>query len=468
MSSCKLQDLSVSDSYIRKEADIVVTATVLGFIVQRVNKNQKCQFDWETPSPKSMEEYRKIDEYQKKNENKYREIDPKSKEEYEQEFLPNLQRFLEVLRAMSIVIEEYGELKDGQLSSWITTEDDKLKDGQSPSWREGAVVIGIPLESKQEEKDKLKKLAQGDPGLEETELGIALGELVSRQPKEMGAKSGRGAYTGMLLAKNRGEQRRQIIQSTHRVIVGGQGYEYPIWTPGSAYENWGMMGKWKVESSGQFSKTKEIADGCGPMPESRKELTTNERIGYLHGMSMAIGACRELSQDQYYPVEMAVGTETTKMASCFACATYMYAAGYEPSSIHLGRAESWVAPSKGLRSAELADLIKSQGGSNQGEKLRGLMYVGETQKKEVSQWRQDIGTYIKKGVSILYEMSKKSGIALGYVEPLVNLKAVIEKAQETENVSSEIFLDALTVHEKDWIRIERVLDVQIGRLTIGG
>jgi hypothetical protein len=42
------------------------------------------------------------------------------------------------------------------------------------------------------------------------------------------------------------------------------------------------------------------------------------------------------------PYEIAVGTETTKLASCFTCTLFMYANGYPPSAIHLGQGASWV------------------------------------------------------------------------------------------------------------------------------
>jgi hypothetical protein len=40
--------------------------------------------------------------------------------------------------------------------------------------------------------------------------------------------------------------------------------------------------------------------------------------------------------------EVAVGFETSKLASCFGCTTFMYANGAPPSFMHFGRAESWV------------------------------------------------------------------------------------------------------------------------------
>ena len=66
-------------------------------------------------------------------------------------------------------------------------------------------------------------------------------------------------------------------------------------------------------------------------------------FGFVHGMSQAQA---ESIRTGPWCVshEHAIGDKTTKLASCFPCTTFMYAAGYPPSSSHLGRGESWVPP----------------------------------------------------------------------------------------------------------------------------
>ena len=39
--------------------------------------------------------------------------------------------------------------------------------------------------------------------------------------------------------------------------------------------------------------------------------------------------------------EIASGSVTTKLSSCFGCTTYMWANGFPPSATHLGQANSW-------------------------------------------------------------------------------------------------------------------------------
>lgn len=64
-------------------------------------------------------------------------------------------------------------------------------------------------------------------------------------------------------------------------------------------------------------------------------------VGYTHGMIQAIYEAYDLGPG-CTPYEVAVGHVTTKLASCIACTFFMYATGYPPTSIHLGRVDSWV------------------------------------------------------------------------------------------------------------------------------
>lgn len=94
----------------------------------------------------------------------------------------------------------------------------------------------------------------------------------------------------------------------------------------AAAEDTGGKGSW-----GSFEKSNLIQNWMG---DSRV-------LGYCHGMNWAIMHCK-LVGPWTTPYEVALGTKTSKLASCFGCTTFMYATGYPPSAIHLGRAESWV------------------------------------------------------------------------------------------------------------------------------
>ena len=70
------------------------------------------------------------------------------------------------------------------------------------------------------------------------------------------------------------------------------------------------------------------------------EPTTTDIATYTHGMIQAIYKAYSLGPN-CEPYEIAVGDETKKMASCLPCTLFMHAAGYPPTSIHLGSGESW-------------------------------------------------------------------------------------------------------------------------------
>lgn len=75
------------------------------------------------------------------------------------------------------------------------------------------------------------------------------------------------------------------------------------------------------------------------------EYNTDAKIvGYTHGMIQAIYtvlANKVKGYDNTNPFEIAVGSKTTKLASCLGCTLFMYANNYIPSSMHLGASSSW-------------------------------------------------------------------------------------------------------------------------------
>src|SRR5262249_50803674 len=70
------------------------------------------------------------------------------------------------------------------------------------------------------------------------------------------------------------------------------------------------------------------------------DIAENDIAMYTHGMIQAIYKAYGLGPN-CEPYEIAVGDVTKKMASCLTCSLFMYATGYPPTSIHLGRGESW-------------------------------------------------------------------------------------------------------------------------------
>jgi len=140
------------------------------------------------------------------------------------------------------------------------------------------------------------------------------------------------------------------------------------------------------------------------------------------------------------------------MASCFPCTTYMYAGRFPPSSMHLGRGESWVPPANHYIN---------------GEDKPMPAYDETTVDTVRKQWNADIFAYLTLGTSyLLAALSKQKQPDEMYICPshIPSLRGLDErlraKANNQEWISyhgGNLFLDALTVHESDWKRIKSML-----------
>lgn len=412
----------VDKSVVAAEADVIVTAVAMGFAGTRWHQNQPFSFDYEHPSPKDYEKWLRIDSGKDKTDNA------------ETIFLNELQEFLNVLSAMTFVLEK----KDPEIGPF-------LREAQSPEWTPGALITGRAGGQSLQPSERHRKM--------EGEWAKAFARRTTIDPEVLKLYQGRGAYTGMMddpVSDN------HLFISTKRVIDQDQNR----WHPGSDddYDKpYGLIrGKDKFRDINLSTK---LSEGLGPLPKEKQELGKNERIGYIHGMSSAI----VVSIDHgpwCTPYELATGEQTTKMASCFACTTYMYAAGFPPSSIHLGRGESWVPPSDHVISGEETGLYS---------------YSPNVMASVLARWHTEINHYLKLGTAYLkhaIEQQKADQKALdeaeikkkviNYVNPEYNeivgdLDAALKKIVLIHEEGGNLFLDALTVHESDWRRIQRTL-----------
>jgi hypothetical protein len=65
-----------------------------------------------------------------------------------------------------------------------------------------------------------------------------------------------------------------------------------------------------------------------------------KNVGYCHGMIQAAYAA-QATAPKGVTIEVASGKQTTKLASCFGCTTFMTANNRMPDGIHLGEGASW-------------------------------------------------------------------------------------------------------------------------------
>jgi hypothetical protein len=204
----------------------------------------------------------------------------------------------------------------------------------------------------------------------------------------------------------------------------------------------------------------------GPLPpEFEKKLEDRDkpaRIGYIHGMTLAMHES-VFCGPWCTPYEQATGQKTIKMASCFACSTYMYANGFTPSSSHLGRAESWVPPTSKLERAETDSKTET-------DSKMPVYILDHLAQSLLTRWQFDISNYIELGIKYMLNAInahveygneiKKTKIS-GEVIQIVpdSYKKIIETLNTTrsEVEGGNLFLDALTLHDSEWKRIGRTL-----------
>ncbi|MDM8521368.1 hypothetical protein QUF64_15080 [Anaerolineales bacterium HSG6] len=313
-----------------------------------------------------------------------------------------------------------------------------VKYGYAPWWAEGAYITGkkhgkgIPQSLK---KDGIELV--GDVPKEVGKEGINLYYLQQLpSPKYPAAQyTGRGAYTGVHIMG----KKRMFLGSTFR--HGAAGNPGTRWVPkpkrATRYDDedkeikpWGMIQGQPVEG----------------MEELKEE--NDEVVGYTHGMIQAIYSAA-VAGFKGQTIEVAVGEVTKKMASCFACTTFMCAADRPPDAIHLGRGESWMPIYAGtLGSDHLCKSIKRHNKKcKQDECDKAITYMNDKWHKKCASWlywgstinAEHVTDDHKKAWNRLVEFTKTT------------------KGKPDNGKSANLFLDALTVHDKDSRRVDRTL-----------
>ena len=269
------------------EADAIMTAAVLGFTASRFAVGHPVAFSVD-PSPQE---------------------DPKTK-----------------LAELEVAAERINN------SLGLYHFDGEVVATYAPEWYRGAMITGAagsaarPFEQRH--------------AVESEQTATELRELASLTGDASIGYQGRGAYTGFVddpVAK------KPSIKSTMRFNV----HEVDDWRYGQrwlpphfAYLNKEnkVIGTNENRAWGLIGGLSELGDG---MVQEPFDVGLNGAlVGYTHGMIQAIYDCVQRGP-WCTPFEIAAGPKTTtKMASCFPCTLLMYAAGFPPSAIHLGRGES--------------------------------------------------------------------------------------------------------------------------------
>jgi hypothetical protein len=402
-----------------KEADVIMTAVALGFAASYVKNGTSLRFD----------------------------MDPRDQAK-------DYGRFESVVAKLDRAVVDY--LKEN------TSEPaGKVHYGLAPDYRKGAVIMGVYALANQS-----APVSISDPVL--SVKGQALYDRIKNQ--QLTQYTGRGAYTGFVDNKNtEGNTDPVGPRPTARFLTPDpdivpsddptMGGLHPRWLPptGSAcwmprlrrgttdsYVPWGLIGG----DAAQEGPTTPNVTGA----ENRADQITEEMSGthqmafngvptvddiaaYTHGMIQAIYKSYSLGPS-CTPYEIAVGAVTTKMASCLPCTLFMVAQGYPPTSIHLGRGESWAPlyqPYNPIGQAEVNELAV----------IRDLN----------NSWRARCAEFLALGVQILDD----AHIAADHKAARDGLRGYLSSNRSDETVSATLVLDAVTVHASETDRIDRTL-----------
>ncbi|MUJ04974.1 hypothetical protein GNQ12_05810 [Pseudomonas aeruginosa] len=353
-------------------------------------------------------------------------------------------RFRETVGKMSAAINGY--LGGDKLSSV------DVKVGLSPGYNTGSVIMGVY-------KAAGKKAPQTISAPELSKKGKELWERI--RTLSVDQYTGRGAYTGFVDNKNtEGDTDPVGPFSTARFRAPTsymlQVLTHPRWLPSSesplwksrkrlgkgSYVPWGMIGGEKASNLAPESGCESLNEADFITVSMRNagmkfanEIGADDIAMYTHGMIQAIYKAYRLGPN-CEPYEVAVGDSTKKMASCLTCAFFMYATGYQPTSIHLGRGESWaplyypysLAGSDGCCEAQVVlDLNNA--------------------------WYSKCLEWLKIGLSILDD----AHISPSHRASRDAVRLYLDKFLTDPTVGGTLVLDAVTIHASESDRISRTL-----------
>ncbi|KIC62715.1 hypothetical protein [Chryseobacterium taiwanense] len=267
---------------------------------------------------------------------------------------------------------------------------------------------------------------------------------------------GFGAYTGFVSGRSDGQSN---LFCTYRFKIPDEGRR---WIP-TEIKNMKLgaeLGKldeqrlaWGVIENNQKQLKVQKEQGMYFMDEDKSKkyqgkLDSDSIVGYVHGMIQAV---YDVEMHKYIhpgkasgvPYEIAIGKvtlnikgkeevyETTKLGSCFACSVFMEANGYPASSTHLGRGDSW----------SIAHHVLDHSDTSQ----------SKSKKKCNEKWAAYCKTILESGMKCLVSKDVQL-INVTHERSFAELKAFAYKTKSTMDFGN-LILDALTVHKKDYDRV---------------
>lgn len=309
------------------DAEVIMTAAIVGHAFQRLSAGKNCRFDLEVPLKQGQPTY-----------------------------LPEID--LEDNSVLQQVADHHNAIAkiNKALANGGLGPDKVVQLGITPFYGINGekVVIGGTGDQGVQDADRY------DPGVWNSDLSkelynMALGNLKDKDgnPIKVGYQ-GFGAYTGFVDGRQGGQTslmstyRFKVPDAATRWIPSKDSFTNPklgaqIGAGPDQRAAWGIIGKNSdqpgIQQQGMYFQDQDTKRGGTP-------LTGNDVAGYVHGMIQAIydvewNKSLPGAKSGGTPYEIAVGDKTSKLASCFTCSIFMEATGHPASSTHLGKGESW-------------------------------------------------------------------------------------------------------------------------------
>jgi hypothetical protein len=256
---------------------------------------------------------------------------------------------------------------------------------------------------------------------------------------------GQGAYTGVVKWKS-GEPEYSHFSTTRWTL-----------TKDDAYAT-----RWHPEDNGAIGLMAPLGEReqdriYGMQGNNQKQRKINQEefmvfappsprpgdvVGYTHGLPMAVVAV-EGANRAGVPLEVVGasnvpewGDKTKKTSSCFQCAVYLDACGHPPSSIHLGRGESWVPPYPAFYGTD-----------------REIAAARSCLKR----WYWTCHANLRNGCNILAVEGAVSATHRKSFECLYEMVSSDRWMEDEGQSCAELILDASAIHDKDYLRVIRAL-----------
>jgi hypothetical protein len=292
---------------------------------------------------------------------------------------------------------------------------DAITIGRTRGWKEGALVTGAPGSAASPFESR-----HAEPS---GEAAKELRERAASQRDPVGYQ-GSGAYTGFVddpfgMSSVNWTRRANVIEQLSGERWRPPSYAYPDVGLTERDSPWGLLNK-----------------GL-PIPDMYVEdWVAGGIVGYTHGMVQAVYAAIAAGP-WCTPFEIAVG-KTTKLASCTMCTLFMYAAGYPPSAMHLGRADSWFP---------FSALDPGVNGYHP--------FLDEAIRSANTRWFLECRQHLELGVTVL------SGLPLEqqYAERVPRLADLLDSKSGDLRLAANLLLDAVTISDDRSKFVDRIVRV---------